>query len=242
MRKKIKIWGTILFLIGIVCAASVLSGYGSEEIESDVRKIKDEAAVYSYRPKVQEEVKDDRLVVCIDPGHGGKDPGALAGKKMEKDENLKLALKVKKQLEKNNIQVILTRDDDSFVSLKKRAKIANQAEADLFVSLHRNYLEAYPEVNGVDIYINYAGTDEDYKIGDALYKELSAVNGIKVNETKLGSATDTKENYTVVERTKMTACLIEMGYMSNKKDNMYFEDYINSYSIAITEAIVSYLQ
>lgn len=239
---KIRFIHIILLLLGMTGIVCVLSGYGSERIEHNVWQIKDEAAIYTYQPQPQSGVEYDSMVVCIDPGHGGEDPGTMAGEKAEKDENLKLALRVKENLEKYNIKVILTREDDTFVSLKKRAKIANEEGADLFVSLHRNNLENYQKVNGIDIYINSAGTEDDYKIGNALYEALSGVNGMKVNEPRRGSATDENENYIVVRRTKMTACLVEMGYMSNERDNAYFEDYLNSYSIAIAEAIVNYLQ
>lgn len=239
---RIKLGAIFLFILIIVAAAVFFSGYGKEEIEHEVRKIKDEAVMQSYEALEVTTVKEEQLVVCLDPGHGGKDPGSIDGERMEKDENLRLALRIKKNLEKYNIKVILTREDDSFVSLEKRARQANKQEADLFVSLHRNYLSGYPEVNGIDIYINCAGTEDDYRIGNALYNKLSAVDGMKVNDVKEGSATDTEENYTVVAKTKMTACLIEMGYMSHFNDNIYFDDYFKSYSIAISEAIVEYLR
>lgn len=78
--------------------------------------------------------------VVIDAGHGGKDPGALGKKSMEKDITLALALKVGKYIEDAfpNINVIYTRKTDEFIELKRRAEIANQAKADLFISIHIN--------------------------------------------------------------------------------------------------------
>jgi N-acetylmuramoyl-L-alanine amidase len=91
--------------------------------------------------------QDDRFVVVIDAGHGGHDPGRPTknGYK-EKDIALKLALKVGKELEKNpQFKVIYTRKTDVFVTLRNRAKIANKADADLFVSIHCNahHTQAY---------------------------------------------------------------------------------------------------
>ena len=80
------------------------------------------------------------FVLVIDPGHGGKDPGAVNGKSQEKTINLNIALKMGKLIEENckNVKVIYTRKTDVFVELYKRADIANKAGADMFISVHTN--------------------------------------------------------------------------------------------------------
>ena len=81
-----------------------------------------------------------RFVLVIDPGHGGKDPGAINGKNQEKTINLNIALKMGKLIEDNckDVKVIYTRKTDVFVELYKRADIANKAGADMFISIHTN--------------------------------------------------------------------------------------------------------
>lgn len=80
---------------------------------------------------------EDKFVVVLDAGHGGKDPGNLGNGYKEKDIALKVVLAVGKTLEKNpNIEVVYTRKTDKFVDLFVRGKIANKANADLFVSVH----------------------------------------------------------------------------------------------------------
>jgi N-acetylmuramoyl-L-alanine amidase len=78
--------------------------------------------------------------IVLDAGHGGKDPGNLGSKSKEKDINLAVTLLVGKYIKENmpDVQVIYTRDDDSFPSLKERPNIANVNKADLFVSIHSN--------------------------------------------------------------------------------------------------------
>jgi len=79
--------------------------------------------------------------IVIDPGHGGKDPGAVGKtiKAQEKDINLSVSLLLKSLLEKElNVKVLLTRCDDRFVSLQERTKFANDNKADLFISVHTN--------------------------------------------------------------------------------------------------------
>jgi N-acetylmuramoyl-L-alanine amidase len=80
---------------------------------------------------------NDKFVVVLDAGHGGKDPGNTGNGHYEKDIALKVVLAVGKELEKNpNFKIIYTRKTDVFLELKDRANIANKADADLFVSVH----------------------------------------------------------------------------------------------------------
>lgn len=83
------------------------------------------------------------FVVVIDPGHGGKDPGALGSSSKEKDIVLSVGKRLGEQIKKNHkdVKVLYTRDSDKFVELNKRASIANKAHADLFISLHCNALD-----------------------------------------------------------------------------------------------------
>jgi len=78
--------------------------------------------------------------VVIDPGHGGHDPGAIGSKSKEKDIVLSIGLKLGKFIESNfsDVKVIYTRENDEFIELHRRAKIANENHADLFISIHCN--------------------------------------------------------------------------------------------------------
>ena len=95
-----------------------------------------------------------RFVLVIDPGHGGKDPGAVNGKSQEKTINLNIALKMGKLIEDNckNVKVIYTRKTDVFVELYKRADIANKAGADMFISVHTNSAKN-KSANGAETYL-----------------------------------------------------------------------------------------
>ncbi len=81
----------------------------------------------------------DEVRIMLDPGHGGADPGAVGeGNLLEKDIVLEIALKARDLLEAEGYRVFLTREDDRFVSLRNRARMANRLRADLFVSIHAN--------------------------------------------------------------------------------------------------------
>lgn len=102
-------------------------------------------------------------LVVLDPGHGGIDPGAIGKKGLyEKDCNLAMALKVKQLIEDSlGIKVVMTRDDDTYLSLGKRTKLANRNRADLFVSIHCNASKRKKQPDGMETYfLSEAKTDE----------------------------------------------------------------------------------
>lgn len=93
--------------------------------------------------------------IIIDAGHGGHDAGAVGDNRLkEKDVVLDIALKLAERLERKDIEVILTRKDDTFISLPDRVKIANKSNADLFVSIHANASpDRNPNAKGTEVYI-----------------------------------------------------------------------------------------
>ncbi|TLY27016.1 MAG: N-acetylmuramoyl-L-alanine amidase [Nitrospirae bacterium] len=119
--------------------------------------------------------------IVIDPGHGGKDPGARGQRGTEeKDITLKVALKLRDLLSKQpGIRVLMTRDRDEFVELEDRAKFANGQEADLFVSIHVN---SHPQrsVKGIEIY--HFGEAKDQRALEVAARE----NGTPLNSTGVG--------------------------------------------------------
>jgi N-acetylmuramoyl-L-alanine amidase len=93
-----------------------------------------------------------KKVVVIDPGHGGHDPGAVGAQGFEKDVNLAAALALKARLERaNKYRVVLTREDDTYVPLADRVRVAQRAGADLFISLHSDSGQD-SSVRGASIY------------------------------------------------------------------------------------------
>ncbi|MCX7828730.1 MAG: N-acetylmuramoyl-L-alanine amidase [Thermanaerothrix sp.] len=103
----------------------------------------------------------DRPVVAVDPGHGGKDPGAMGNGLREKDINLQVALRLKEVLSAYGVDVRLTRQDDRYLKLSERTQLANQWKADLFLSLHCNSLPPGRHSRGVELYLMSLPTDRD---------------------------------------------------------------------------------
>ncbi len=96
---------------------------------------------------------ENKRIIVIDPGHGGKDSGAVGiTKKLEKDITLDVALLLKKKFEKNmNYKVVLTRETDKYLKLRERTRIAQKSNADIFVSLHADY-NPNKKTRGVSFY------------------------------------------------------------------------------------------
>ncbi len=108
--------------------------------------------------------------IVIDPGHGGKDPGAVGGLgTYEKDLALLLALRLKQRLEKRGgYQILLTRSTDESLSLQQRVNLANGYYADLFISLHLN---AFPEANVNFVETYYFGANNDKAVSELAARE-----------------------------------------------------------------------
>lgn len=130
-------------------------GYRAFALQNPFRIVTD---VYSRAPSVPVPRLagdfDERPVrrVVIDPGHGGKDPGATRGRVREKDVVLRISKELRKRLKGEGFEVTLTRDADRFLPVAERPVRANRAEADLFISIHAN---ASPnrKTQGVETYL-----------------------------------------------------------------------------------------
>lgn len=155
-------------------------------------------------------------VVVIDPGHGGKDAGAIgvAGTK-EKEINLKLALKLGDLIKKNmpDVKVIYTRNTDSFVELYKRGKIANENNGKLFISIHCNSLKKKPSnVSGYETFLLRPGKTQD------------AIE-IAEFENSVISMEDNPERYKMLDDENFI--LVSMAHSSYMRHSEEFSDILN---------------
>lgn len=150
--------------------------------------------------------------ICLDPGHGGSDPGAANGAAKEKDVVLDIALRTKKLLEANGYEVIMTREHDTFNTPAEKAKIANKAEADLFVSIHCNSY-AQPDANGTEVWY-YSGSEGGQRLAEKLQISLVKWLGLKSRGVKHN------KTFAVLNSTKMVAALCEVAFISNPEEKL----------------------
>ena len=156
-------------------------------------------------------------VIVIDPGHGGKDPGAIGLNKIkEKDVNLDVALKLGKLLEENmkDVKVVYTRDKDEFVDLYKRGKIANEQDGKLFISIHCNSTKKKPtDINGVEVYLLRPGRTQE---AIAIAETENSVIEYEDNPTRYEQLTD--ENF----------ILVSMAHSAYMKYSEHFAEMLNN--------------
>ncbi|MDD1416299.1 N-acetylmuramoyl-L-alanine amidase [Dolichospermum sp. ST_con] len=185
--------------------------------------------------KPRRSVQKGKLVVIIDPGHGGKDSGALGiGGVQEKDVILPIGKRIAEILERNGIQVIMTRDSDFFVSLPGRVTIAERANADAFVSIHANSAGANrPEVNGLETYHYNTGLTLARIVHSKILQSLN----IRDREVR-------KARFYVLRKNSMPAILVETGYLTGRNDvaKLRTTAYQNQMADAIAQGIIQYLR
>jgi len=251
------VFGPLLLIILIICFScgghkNEVSSSSSSESEYS-SEAPDSMDVTEQTAPIQTQVTDipddskKELVVVIDAGHGGEDAGALndpkAPSRFEKDDVLALAVSTQKAFRKySNIRVIMTRETDTFVELEDRCRIANDAEADYFISIHRN---SAVNGDGVEIWVNNdAGGDNSMdKLLATYIMELLEDVGISQNRGikhgfRNSSSNQQSNNYYVNRYTNMPSCLIEMGFMSSEADNDNFDNHLEEYGEAIATAVV----
>ena len=158
-----------------------------------------------------------RLVV-VDPGHGGKDPGATANGVREKDINLGIGLALEEVLRSRGFEVQMTRRTDVYLKLQERTDIANQANADVFVSVHANALPSLKNTAGFEIYLMALPTDKDAlalaKIENREYVEEKSGNSAAVDrrtELLLRILGDMQQNNKISESTELAEALFKAG-------------------------------
>jgi N-acetylmuramoyl-L-alanine amidase len=180
--------------------------------------------------------------VVIDPGHGGRDPGATANGYQEKNLVLQTSLKLREALQRCGIRAIMTRETDTLPSpggtigqdLAYRARIANDANADLFISWHTDAATS-AEVNGVAAWIHPVtrGT-RTQDIAERIVNSIAASTGQKNRGVYYG-------DFQVLRDTAMDAVLIESGFITNPEEarRMATQDYQQAAAEGTVEAICS---
>ncbi len=155
------------------------------------------------------EKQPDKTRIILDAGHGGNDQGTSSGDILEKDVNLELVKLLREELENNRTEIVFTRTDDTKIELEDRASMANELDADLFVSIHCNYCEDDSSVQGLECY-----HQEDREGGKRLAEHIIE----KVEEKDVVSRGVKTADFLVLVRTEMPAVLVELGYFSNKEE------------------------
>lgn len=173
--------------------------------------------------------------IVIDPGHGGDDPGAVVNfsEKHEADHTLSTAFLVKKELEALGAKVILTRTDDSSVSLADRAEISNKNNANAFISIHFDSAE----VDSASGTTTYYYSDKSENLSQTINKYLSRNLPLKNQGSRF-------QNFMVLRDNARPSILLELGYLNNQGDNKVIssQEYQENIAKSIANALKEYFQ
>lgn len=171
--------------------------------------------------------------VVIDAGHGGADFGATYNGRKEKDDNLDLALAVGNILSQRGVDVVYTRTTDVYQTPFEKAAIANESDADFFISFHRNSSPESNQYEGIETLVyDKSGQKLDMAeningaLGELGFREI----GVKA-----------RPGLVVLRRTKMPAVLIETGFLNTDNDNERFDSQFSNIAQAISSAILGTL-
>jgi len=146
--------------------------------------------------------------ICIDAGHGGHSSGAKGLDNLEKDLCLQMCLSLQRELEQRGARVIMTRDTDVFVSLEGRCIIANNASADLFISIHLNSTPTRNSASGTETYWH---TPQSQRLARALHRRV--VGSFKGEDRGIRNRA-----FYVIRNTQMPSVLLEVGFINHKND------------------------
>lgn len=170
------------------------------------------------------------VTVMLDAGHGGVNPGAVYEGRQEKDDALALVLAIGPILQNNGIDVLYTRTTDVYQTPLQKAELANEADVDYFVSIHRNSFPEDNVVSGVESLV-YDLSGVKYEMAQNINAQLETVGFVDLG-------VKARPNLIVLRRTKMPAVLVEAGFINSNTDNMLFDANFQAIAQAIADGII----
>ena len=209
---------TLLLLVGVIVASKKLSQLVTSE-----------------------EVDAKRMIVVIDAGHGGEDPGKVGvNGALEKDINLEIAKKVEEKLEREGIQVVMTREEDKGESSKrkdmeKRVALINEIKPFMTVSIHQNsYTDS--SVRGAQVFY-YTNSEEGKSAAQIMQSRLKEMDW--ENERHIKS----DNTFFLLKNTKVPTIIVECGFLSNYEEaqKLVTQDYQNMMAEGIVKGILEWM-
>lgn len=223
MKRKIELFMILFLLIGAIVASWKLS-----ELTANVSK-------------EEKKAKQDEIVIVVDPGHGGEDPGKVGiNDVLEKDLNLQIAQKVKKLLEEAGIKIVMTRTNDKVPDAKKedlnqRVQLINETKPTLALCIHQN---SYPDekIRGAQVFYHTL-TSEAEDVASIVQEELRTVDPTNTRQIK------ENDTYYMLKNTQVPTIIVECGFLTNPDEatKLTQEEYQEQIAKAICEGVVKWL-
>ncbi|MBW4494040.1 MAG: N-acetylmuramoyl-L-alanine amidase [Oscillatoria princeps RMCB-10] len=193
------------------------------------------APTTNYPSSDSPRIPSGRVVVVVDPGHGGRDVGAVGiGGLQEADIVMDISRQVAALLEQQGVQAVLTRQDDREIELEPRVQMADRVNANLFVSIHANSIDmSRPDVNGIETYYYASGE----RLARTIHNSLLQATGARDRRVR-------QARFYVLRKTSMPAVLLELGFVTGAEDapRLANSAYRQRLAEAITQGILQYIQ
>ena len=230
----------------IICSSSLLvnslvNNFVGQAQEKDKEVNVAKEKIVEQKTELKSSSKEASLTkykVFIDPGHGGNDQGTKGPTGvLEKDVNLEIAKKIGSKLsEYAEIEVIMSRTDDVFLTLDQRTGVANALGVNAFISIHQNSEQGGNTSKGLETYYYTRGTEDSKKLAQTVHDSIFMYVDAK-NRGVL------PQNFEVIRETDMAGILIETGFLSNPEEEKNLTDpqYQDLLSEGIVVGILEYL-
>lgn len=223
MKRKIELFMILFLLMGAIVASWKLS-----ELTANVSK-------------EEKKAKKDQVVIVVDPGHGGEDPGKVGiNDVLEKDLNLQIAKKVKKLLEEAGIKIVMTRTNDKVPDAKKedlnqRVQLINETKPTLALCIHQN---SYPDekIKGAQVFYHTI-TPEAEDVATIVQEQLRTVDPTNTRQIK------ENDTYFMLKNCQVPTIIVECGFLTNPEEaaKLTQEEYQDQIAQAISEGVVKWL-
>lgn len=192
---------------------------------------------FQFVNRVIKESDFKEKIIVIDPGHGGRDPGAVGSLVMEKDVALKASLMLERELEKLGFKVYMTRSTDVYINLSDRASMAQSINADAFVSIHTN-AHTGSSANGIEVLYGNTSMRSDKGLAEIMQREMVRAMGGR------DRGTAHRPRLVVLRETTMPSVLVELGFISNPEEQkkLASDAYLQKSAEAMAKAIVEFFK
>lgn len=229
----------------VVPLKSVCSRLGiTYKLKNGVIKISGAAnsATTSAAPTESTSQNNNQITLVLDAGHGGMDSGATGNGYREKNMTLAILLGAKKYFDNDSrFKVYYTRTSDTYPSLTDRSNLANEKNADLFISIHINSASA--SAHGTETLYNSSRNTVTAKNGMTSRELATSIHNSVIETTGFTNrGLKNRTDLSVLNHTEMPACLIEYGFISNTAESRTMNANTSRYGQELYQAIVKYLQ
>lgn len=241
-KDRLLILIVLLGLIVFVTAKGVMwAGQAFKDMQNkDKEEVKEPPKIEYFA--LEDEVNKDlgkKYTILVDPGHGGNDKGTMNKSKtvFEKDLTLQIAKRVANKLsQQNDVQVIISRTDDKYISLEDRAILANEQKVDALISIHLNAEGGGNSASGVETYYRKGAIDDSKELASTVQKTINSYVDIRDRGIK-------EDIYQVLRDSNMPAILVECGFLTNPEETKHLIDakYQDTLADGITQGILTYL-